>query len=76
LGLFWGNLHESDFTRLSFFTEQDGKMISVDRSIFLVMNSDATRFELPRFWRDDCRPDSGGKAAPKMEWNGAIFIKD
>lgn len=76
LAIAWGKLDKPDFTHLSFFTEEEGKMVSVDTAIFPINNSGGVRFELPRFGRTVIVRDSGGKVVSKWTWNPATFTED
>ena len=70
----WGNLEEEDFTHLTLFREEEGKMVVADRAIFPVADSDDHRFELPRFGRTVIVRKRGG-GVEKWTWDGGEFVK-
>jgi len=71
----WGFLEEEDFTNLTIFQENGGKMVVADRKIFPVANSEEVIFELPRHGRTVIVKNSAGAVLSKWTWDGAAFRK-
>jgi hypothetical protein len=76
LAVAWGTYMEEDFTHLSFFTEREGEMVSVNRGIFPVSDSGDLRFELPRKGLTVVIRDASGKVLSQWTWNHTRFTED
>lgn len=73
LAIAWGNLEEEDFTHLTLFREEAGKMVVAERAIFPVADSADVRFELPRHGRTVIVKTPAG--VEKWTWDGAKFVQ-
>ena len=72
----WGDLEEKDFTHLTIFQEQNGKMKVADRKLFPINDSKKLSFELPRQGRTIIVRKHSGEVSSRWTWNGTSFLHD
>ncbi|MEO7165830.1 MAG: hypothetical protein ABI787_03025 [Spartobacteria bacterium] len=74
LAVSYGELEQTDFTRLAFFIEKDGNMTPTEAVSFPVSPNGKFVYELPHYGRVITVKDEAGKLVARVRFDGERFV--